>query len=186
MRAVDTMDSESAATAILWLEVTATPNSTSTSLTASWQTFVDQRIESWRTRPSPIHASHVLRLSPYQYLGLPQTFRDCHNVRTQYVLSTKSDPETVSELDVPHIHGLIHDRAWLCFWKHPILRRYIQNADWHLFCFAVVMWMAHLASVEYAAEAMKVIRRDQLPYSASNLLTFFGGVSLPILHASQC
>lgn len=190
IRAMEQLDSESAATTLVWAQVRNSDQYAS--LVMSWQNFVHHRVQQWREMPFPIHVSFWLELAVdsahnFSFNDAAKYGDICHRVESHHFSFTRQVTSAGVQKDatrvLPSIHGLVHDRSWLCFWKHPILQRFLQDTEWQVASLAATLWMAHLAGTQSVAmpdESIAVDMNDATVTETLELINFFGGVGLPI------
>eukprot|EP00977_Amphora_coffeiformis_P000642 scaffold142_cov155-Amphora_coffeaeformis.AAC.6 len=194
---VQQLNGETMATTIIWAEWNNLPTET------SWQTFVQRRVEKWRKMPMPLHISHHLRLSteathnygdPKDHATSPLSPNYClpaelrnaikgKSLSIQLETVVRSTFQTKSRFFLPSIHGAVHDRAWLCYWAHPILARLLGQNDWNVVGLGAALWMAHLGgtqdiSVEENGTTTATTTEAVIQVSGETV-DFFGGASLP-------
>lgn len=173
--AVERIDQDSDASGILWLEA----DGDSLSQQSVWKPLVTQRIAAWRQKPVPLHVSHVLEL-PHEKLQSLQ----CHLATIFKPPSLNVVPAHGTDLvqAVPQMHGMVHDRSWLCFLRHPGLQQVkMGGANWRRFRVVAAIWMAHLAGTTSPAtqENFSIGSHDVDLFTFTEDIAWFGGVALP-------
>jgi hypothetical protein len=192
LKAVQQMDSESAADAILWVDLEYYRRETATSSTTgpskSWKTFVEYRTAQWRSAPTRMHVSHQLSLYQNTREGEDKFVsiagEDCFDSRrimdsvsTVEVAPVASQKPNRDPLLLPYLHGVVHDRSWLCFWKYPPLDRFSTATDWQVISLASTLWMAHVAGMSFVVPPGMVEKSVELNLSttaAADVVDFFG------------
>jgi len=150
-----------------------------------------------------LHISHEFRLSmeakdkyddmkhhptsPFQNYCLPP---EINNATKESLLSLQLETvvgdssRITNRLLFPSIHGAVHNTAWLCYWAHPVVSRFLQHNDWNVVGFNVALWMAHLGGiqkidVEEKISTTRVEAVSQLFGTMVESVKFFGGPFLP-------
>lgn len=198
MEALGKLNKETTATSIVWAEWKHTTRE------ASWKNFVDMRLEQWRKMPTLLYVPYRWRLLHKNHRG------DSRHVVTPIANSDPSCPLAAitsgaegGELPVsmqlvagntshfsrivalPSMHGAIHDRAWLCYWAHPIVQRFMQQSDWAVVSLSAALWMAHLTGTrDIAVDELGLNGAIQTHPSIMEVFNFFGGASLPTTNLS--
>jgi hypothetical protein len=192
LKAVQQLDSESAADAILWVDLEYHWNldaaTTATGPSKLWKTFVEHRIAQWRSAPTRMHVSHQLLLDQNTREGEDKSastdvpdclepWRVMNSVSTVEVTPVASQKPNMDALLLPYLHGVVHDRSWLCFWQHPALDRFSTSTDWQVVSLATTLWMAHLAGISFVVPPGRTEKRVELnfsPTAAADVVDFFG------------
>lgn len=195
MKAIEQLDSESAASTLIWAEVRDSNDMKPPTAAVSWQNFTSERVQAWRSMPFPLHVSFWLdTVGAARSLASMQSANWCHDSQeSQHNSAIRLAPGTMYNGTIsglPSIHGLVHDRSWLCFWKHPIMHRFLQGTEsWQITSIGTTLWMAHLAGVEFlntTNETVDVGIDDDVTdrEKIAELVNFFGGIGLPTSNAT--
>lgn len=183
-QAIEQLDTLSNARTLVWIQ--ASHNTTS-----SWKTFIHPRVEEWKRIPHAIHVSyqlHVLEANGHRVAQSSHNsdtvaaFGGCHRHlepqrRSALVVPVTSAWESNAITALPYLHGLVHDKAWLCFWKHGVLQPFWQQG-WRVGSVAATLWMTHLAGAEPLVTD-ETVAVEWVVDLAVPVLNYFGGASLP-------
>ena len=187
MKAIEQLDSESAASTLIWAEVRDIDHMKLSTAPVSWQNFTSERVQAWRNMPFPLHVSFWLdAVGAAQSPAALQSPNGCHDAQESQLISTaRLATGTMFNgtiMGLPSNHGLVHDRSWLCFWKHPIMHRFTES--WQITSIGATLWMAHLAGVEFLNTSNGTVQVDIDDDATDHekiaeLVNFFGGIGLP-------
>ena len=177
IKAVEQLDAESEASTVIWAEVREEDINRST--VVSWQSFVNERVQVWRENPFPLHVSFWLDSVLHNGCNEVEVF---HNASATDVKAATEQND--ARMGLPSIHGLVHDRSWLCFWKHPIVQTLLQGSvPWEVTSLAATLWMAHLAGYQpfvTSDEEIGMTMNHVTARKIAEMINFLGGVGFPV------